>query len=534
MNPKTYGMPYDFMREGQLEAIKWIEEKDWLLDRTSKKIKVIEAPTGTGKTGLVLYLSAKNPSLRVLVLCATKLEQEQYEANVTNKYVGFTSVKGRNNFHCHLDSPISTTECTHSTCFETHVDTAKCSIQGKNKFICPIRSECAYFQQIDDIKQKKVIVTNYAYGLTMLNYNPQALGSFDLIVSDEGHVLDEMLEQFIQVKLWDRQMDRLYGLSIPDFGTVAQWQRWCEENSYAIDKLYDSTHDLNASEMSKEEISLATRAETIKESFESIKSMDVNWVVERLRDSVEFKPVWVTERSDDVLFSHSPKHIVMSGTIPSGEELTKKVGINSKDFSFYRLPYTFPPENRQIILRPTASMSSKNIDMNLPVIREKIDKIIDNNLDKKILIHTVNYKIARYIEQRSRHSDYLFTHDSKSRTRVLNNFKKATAPAVLISPSFDKAVDLPDKECELIIVAKLPFPYLGSKVMQKRLRESRRYYDHETLATLIQMAGRGVRNENDICPTIILDSSAPSFIQRCGTTGLIPDGIKVAIRREGV
>ena len=179
-------------------------------------------------------------------------------------------------------------------------------------------------------------------------------------------------------------------------------------------------------------------------------------------------------------------------------------------------------------------MSSKNIDMNLPIVRERIDKIIDNNLDKKILIHTVNYKIAKYIEQRSRHSDYLFTHDSKSRTRVLNNFKKATAPAVLISPSFDKAVDLPDKECELIIVAKLPFPYLGSKVMQKRLKESRRYYDHETLATLIQMAGRGVRNENDICPTIILDSSAPSFIQRCGTTGLIPDGIKVAIRKEGV
>ena len=158
MNPKTYGMPYDFMRTGQLEAIDWIEENNWLFDRTSRKIKVIEAPTGTGKTGLVLYLSAKNPSLRVLVLCATKLEQEQYEANVTNKYVGFTSVKGRNNFHCHLDSPMSTIECTHSTCFETHVDTAKCAVQGKNKFICPIKSECSYFQQIDDIKEKKVVI----------------------------------------------------------------------------------------------------------------------------------------------------------------------------------------------------------------------------------------------------------------------------------------------------------------------------------------------------------------------------------------
>ena len=65
--------------------------------------------------------------------------------------------------------------------------------------------------------------------------------------------------------------------------------------------------------------------------------------------------------------------------------------------------------------------------------------------------------------------------------------------------------------------------------MQKRLKESRRYYDHETLATLIQMAGRGVRSETDVCPTVILDSGASMFLKRCRTQGLIPEGIEKAI-----
>ena len=174
-------------------------------------------------------------------------------------------------------------------------------------------------------------------------------------------------------------------------------------------------------------------------------------------------------------------------------------------------------------------MNAKNIDLNLPVIVNAIDQLIEQNLDKKILIHTVNYKIAQYLEKRSKYKEYLFTHNSRNRIWVLERFKQATAPAVLVSPSFDKAVDLPDKECELVIVAKLPYPYLGSKVMQKRLKESRRYYDHETLATLIQMAGRGVRSETDICPTIILDSGASTFLKRCRTQGLIPEGIEKAI-----
>ena len=275
MNPRDYGLPYDDFRNGQVEALGWLSKDNWLYKRDSRNVKVVEAPTGTGKSGLILSLAAQNPDIRVLVLCATKLEQSQYEDNVTPDYKGFLSVKGRNNFHCHLDNPASDEECSSSTCFEIHVDNARCTVVGDDgkKYKCPIRNDCAYFQQLDSILESRVIVTNYAYGLAMLNFNPQRFGKFDLIVSDEGHILDSMLEQFIQVKLWNRQMDRLYQISLPTYETVPQWQRWCEDRTYLIHSGYKNSHDMPANEMSKDEISLAKSHESVRDSFKEIKNM---------------------------------------------------------------------------------------------------------------------------------------------------------------------------------------------------------------------------------------------------------------------
>ena len=257
--------------------------------------------------------------------------------------------------------------------------------------------------------------------------------------------------------------------------------------------------------------------------------MNPDWIVEPNESEVPFMPVWVTEDSKRVLFQHADKHIIMSGTIPSEKELAKKVGVVENDFEFHRMPYVYPAENRQIVIKPIAPMSAKYIDINLPLMASAIDDIIGSNLDKKILIHTVNYKIAHYLEENSIYENYMFTHSSKDRIEVLNTFKEAQAPAVLISPSFDKAVDLPDKECELIIVAKVPFPYLGTKVMRKRVKQNGGYYDNETLSTLIQMSGRGVRSETDVCPTIILDSNIVRFLNKCRASGLIPQGIEESI-----
>ena len=65
-----------------------------------------------------------------------------------------------------------------------------------------------------------------------------------------------------------------------------------------------------------------------------------------------------------------------------------------------------------------------------------------------------------------------------------------------------------------MVVAKCPFPSLGDSQVGARLHSSggQQWYSVETIRTLVQMTGRGVRNKDDWCLTYILDSGFTSNI----------------------
>ncbi len=547
-SPHSLNLNYDDWRDAQIDAINWIEQEGWLQSQSdgvtkpdhgsmfaNRKIKVLEAPTGSGKTGIVLGLAALHPELRFLVMTATKLEQEQFEANMTSSS-NAVSIRGRPNFHCILKHPEVTSEdtCEDPDCNLIHVDMAPCS----NGYKCDIKQDCGYFIQIGDGRRAQSVITNYAMGLSMLNYAPSALGNFDVIVCDEAHVLDSQLENFIKVELYRNRFYQIFDRDLPNFEEVGQWVSWIRSNWNFLLDAGNRFEGLTSLEMSRAESRDKQTFDSYMDGLGEICQKGGEWVVESTSNKVEFMPIWVNEDSQEVLFNHAKRFILMSGTIPSSKQLAKKIGIRQIEMEFERLPWTFPVENRLIWVNPIlpitkvslqVDMSYKHKQGNLPNLVEAVDFFLDNNKDKKILVHTVSYDTAKYIVENSYNSDTFFTHTSKDRAIVLEDFKHATAPAVLISPSMDKAVDLPGEECELIIICKVPYPYLGSKVMKSRARQSQAYYMCETLMSLIQMAGRGVRTEEDVCHTIVLDSQIHGFLKKARR--LIPEGIQEAIRR---
>lgn len=541
-SPASLNLNYDEWRDAQIEAIQWIEESGWLDGSGShgskfktRKVKVLEAPTGSGKTGIVLGLAAKNPELRFLVLAATKLEQEQFEANMTAKSNAI-SIRGRPNFHCVLKHPKDEDMCEDPDCNLVHVDVAPCSSGYK----CDIKQDCPYFMQISAGRGAQTVITNYAYGLSMLNYAPGALANFDVIVCDEAHVLDYQLENFIKVEIYRNRFYQLFDRDLPHFEEVGQWVSWIRSNWNFLLDAGNRFEGLTHLDMSKTEARDKQTFDSYMDGLGEVCQKGGEWVVESTSNKVEFMPIWVNEDSQEVLFDHAKRFILMSGTIPSSEQLAKKIGIRSIEMEFERLPWTFPVENRLIWIGPkwinSGGKDSMQVDMSykhkhesLPSLVDALDELIILNHEKKMLVHTVSYDTARYIVEHSRHSEYFFTHTSRDRAFVLEDFKHATAPAILVSPSMDKAVDLPGEECELIIICKVPYPYLGSKVMKSRARQSQSYYLNETLMSLIQMAGRGVRTEEDVCHTIVLDSQIHGFLKKARR--LIPAGIQEAIRR---
>lgn len=57
-------------------------------------------------------------------------------------------------------------------------------------------------------------------------------------------------------------------------------------------------------------------------------------------------------------------------------------------------------------------------------------------------------------------------HNSKNRESVLYHFESSRNPLVLVSPSMSEGVDLSYDQCRFQVIYKVPFPYLGDKVLQ--------------------------------------------------------------------
>ena len=72
----------------------------------------------------------------------------------------------------------------------------------------------------------------------------------------------------------------------------------------------------------------------------------------------------------------------------------------------------------------------------------------------------------------------------------------------------DRGVDLPEEECRVVVICKMPYPDLGDTQISRRVHASKdgdNWYAHKTISTIVQMAGRGVRSDKDFAVTYILD-----------------------------
>ena len=522
--PDELTLPYERWRTGQPEAI------EWLLSENTQSVQVLEAPTGSGKTGIVLGAGMlDDEDNRWLILCATRAEQEQYERNATDE-TDFVSIQGKRNYHCSLVNEKTEDDdaCIESECEEVHADEAPCAMGLVKASKCDVRRDgrCPYYRQLDKAKVAKIVVTNYAFALNMLNYAPGGMGEFERIVCDEGHVLAEQIERFMSIRLnfdtfefWinDVKMDeRKLGEDVDN------WKQWADENYFKIrTELKERKDRIRLDGVAdKNYLRNMSRIRGIEETIGRMAAdLDDNWVCEtvgRQKNTMEFMPVWLGDACEEHLLEHADRLVIMSGTIPTPEFFSKSMGVSPRRMSFKRLAYPFPIENRPIIVRPVANLTRGNKDAGLPILTAAMDEVLDAHKDQKGLIHTNSYDIMEYVASNisTAHAWRMIWHDgANDRSMALRDFRDADWPAVLISPSMDKAVDFPGAQCEFIIVGKLPFPYLGTKLMKKRTDGDYKYYRGMALLTLRQMIGRGARSETDVCPVYILDASTMRFLR---------------------
>ena len=195
----------------------------------------------------------------------------------------------------------------------------------------------------------------------------------------------------------------------------------------------------------------------------------------------------------------------MSATIVSAEGYMETLGLDAKDVVIVKEPSPFNPQNKPTVFSPVGSMSANNIDATLPNLVKAIKSLMEEHKDQKGIIHTHSVKVAKYIKDNIKSGRLLMAH-GQDRDKMLQQHSTSDKPTILLSPSMAEGVDLKDDLSRFQIICKIPFPYLGDKVVRKKMHKWKWWYDTQTIRTIIQSVGRSIRNENDHATTYILDS----------------------------
>lgn len=519
------------------------------------KCVFLAAPTGTGKS-LVAASIPQIMGIPFIYTCTTHTLQEQ----VLSEFEYAKVLKGRRNYKTLDDPSITADDCTMArvklpacsncpgytvgstwnqyTDDESDMDDR----HGRHCHHCHPWEQCPYRVAKADAKESRFAVLNTAYFLTHNNLaGGQDFGGWDLVIIDEADQIERELMDHITVEITPR-MRKYLGVGLPEKKTVEEsWVDWVRDEVLPAIKARINERPVRQDLFGKPDLEDMRRQKGLKSlraklqmllkpipgSEDDSPALLTGWVYtgyekadksgeDKLDENVtvQFKPITVADYARDYLWAHAKQFVLMSATL-FPEQDAAALGLEDGEWAVVEIPSSFPKERRPIIAsRAEASVTQKTERTAYPILIRQLLEIMEEHSNERILVHSNSYKLTRelFFETRKRSSDarervitYLYPNE---RQTALSRYL-AHPRGVLIAPSFERGVDLQGDDCRVVVIAKVPFPYLGDKQISARLygtgRQGKIWYTVETIRSICQMTGRGMRSKDDWCISYILD-----------------------------
>jgi Rad3-related DNA helicase len=488
ISPADLGLPAKFatFRRHQRETL------EWLTAACEQPVSAGCLPTGSGKTAIAAAL-AQLLNVKAVYLVATKQLQTQVLKDFAS--MGMVDIRGRANYRCP----------NYGDCERGYDE--DCSVANT--------SGCAYANAVDDAKRARLIVTNYAYWLHARKHNSRALEldgcPVELLICDEFHDAEKQLGSFASVKLYASELGR-GGNDFSRDGVMSEEdpENWKGLAKNRADKLAESNDE--------DEQDLADR-------YRRVTRMNSNWVWQfDDRGHVTFEPIrlnpWMR-----TLFSGVPRVLLMSASL---NQFTLKLLMPQDTLYDYRAwDQVFPASNAPVYHIPTKKLSWRSTDEDYQEIVAAMDKVIDQRLDRKGIVHTVSYARTRQALHHSRHARRFIWNESGSELAgCLDRFRSANRGALLLTPSVEQGFDFPGVECEHQHFLKFPFPNETQRVVKERCAQIPGYRLHHAAQRIYQMVGRARRYETDRCENFVYDNAVRRL---CGPEGrsYCPPGFRI-------
>lgn len=490
------------------------------------KFVIVQAPTGCGKSHIVASLvnSSKAPDSRFIeivqnnelfsrkkdgeyvhedevkdlrsgsyVLTTTKYLQNQYDAVFNNTVI----LKGKQNYKCNIDDTFS-------------VNVAPCVLTPSLAESCIGKNFCTYYNKLNETLCSKFRTTNYSKYLTL----PSVARYSDVLICDEASELEEAIVKYYSINLEYKKLLNLEVKNYKPLGTddPAVTKQWL----IAIKKLATSSYE-NISDSIKNTIHSnnytqgeAGRLSSLRNIIDRIEIVLENWhfckfTVTRSKDGISITPIHIDVLARQ-MFNKSNKVVLLSSTIYDVNNFAKALGIG--DFKYIEHPGVFDSKKSPVYAPCKVNLNQSNLQISMPIIIKQIQEICELYPNSKGVIHTHTNTITSALQKKlSKNPRFLFRINHLTNEHILYDHKNNSEATVLVSPSLTFGVDLPDDLCRFQIIVKLPYPGLGDKRVSILAKESSDWYQAKMFTKLIQMSGRGTRNEHDYCDTFILDGN---------------------------
>jgi ATP-dependent DNA helicase DinG len=531
--------PYDKPRESQVESIQFALDQ---FINNDKRVVIIEAGTGVGKSAIGLtvarYLEKNMKQTEdfdsgAYFLTTQKILQEQYVKDFGTGTGIMKSLMSSTNYGCKyfVGQPCSEGQRA-----------LKTAEKGSRLFKTCVFN-CTYKHAKESFIKSPEGVTNFPYFLAETTYAGK-LKPRNVLVVDEAHNADSQLGKFVEVTVTERFSKDMLKLKMPDLKTQFQAFKWVQE-VYApklfshvkhAEKMMDKY--INLREKLKEFAKLAKQHELLDKHackirrFMQLYDKD-NWVFNlvpaygRKSTRLEFKPIDVAPYSEDALLRLGRKIIMMTATILDKDGFCELLGLKKEDAAFISIPSPFPVKNRPIMAVPIGKMTKDELDASLPKLAQAVQEIMKHHPGEKGIIHCHTFKIANYLKKNIR-SKRILLHNSDNREELLKKHLKSPEPTVLLSPSMTEGIDLRDDQGRFQVICKIPYPFLGDKLIRKRMNKWKWWYALQTTKTIVQAVGRSVRSNDDHAVTYVLDAGWDQFYQQ--NRNLFPKDFQACIR----
>lgn len=492
------------LRPQQIQAVNEIMDAY----RRGVDVVVMDAPTGTGKT-LIAELVRRKLGVKSSTYVAHSLSlQDQFLADFPYAKV----LKGRTNYPTLLRKDLTAADC----------GGAKCGW-------CEPRGECPYLCARKAAVTAEVAVLNTSY---MLSYRKPTFMR-GLVVVDECDTLESVMKNHYEFFVGAKKLRQL-GIKAPVKGartpTVIRWLREDLEPAAVAEavRLEEFYNELGA-DMAGQEEGLRKKMDAAKNLCERVELLagqleagTVPWVREYgAAGDYIMRPVEVSSQGAEVLWERGKekktKWLAMSGTVIDAQEWVASTGVEAAGLTWdlVTVPMLWKKENRPIVTRTWGDMSKGGSEEGKQRVLRKCAEICKKHVDRgeNVLVHSVSYGLMNQVCDELALVGIRAVKYAKAseRDRALAKFKRQGG--VIVAPSLDRGVDLPDDLCRVQVVLKMPFLHLGDRQVSERLNmpDGGVWYAVQTARTLVQMTGRGVRHKDDRCVTYILDRSFDKY-----------------------